>query len=116
MAALEREADLMPFAIRHRQLAAAAAAVQRHLRNLPGDPLQPLLQAARPKLRLYRDRGWAETGLEVCAGAGAGLGDSRASRRWWCLGLRRGWALLRGSASTPPPSGPPREPTHRTKD
>ena len=61
-AALEREADLMPFAVHRRQL--AAAAVQRHLRDLPGDPLQPLLQAARPKRRLHRDRGWAETGLE----------------------------------------------------
>ena len=67
-AALEREADLMPFAVRRRQL--AAAAVQRHLRDLPGDPLQPLLQAARPRQRLHRDRGWAETGLGVCAAAG----------------------------------------------
>ena len=39
--ALEREAVLMPFAVRRRQL--AAAAVQRHLRDLPGDPLHPLL-------------------------------------------------------------------------
>ena len=67
-AALEREAVLMPFAVRRRQL--VAAAVQRHLRDLPGDPLQPLLQAGRSRRRLPRDRGWAETGLEVCAGAG----------------------------------------------
>ena len=66
--ALEREADLMPFVVRRRQL--AAAAVQRHLRELPGDPLQPVLEAARPKRRLRHDRGWADTGLEFSADAG----------------------------------------------
>ena len=69
-AALEREADLMPFAVRRKQLAAAAA--ERHLRDLPGDPLQPLLQEARPRRRLHRDRGWADAGLEVSAEAGLG--------------------------------------------
>ena len=39
--ALEREADQMPFAVRRRQL--AAVAVQRHVRDLPGDPLQEVL-------------------------------------------------------------------------
>ena len=58
----------MPFTVRRRQL--AAAAVQRHLRDLPGDPLQPLLEAPRPRCRLHQDRGWAETSLKVCADAG----------------------------------------------
>ena len=69
--ALEREAEVMPFAIRRRQL--TAAATQRHLRDLPGDPLQPVLAAARPRQRLHRDRGWADTGLS--ASSDAGLGD-----------------------------------------
>ena len=69
--ALEREADVMPFAIRRRQL--MAVATQRHPRDLPGDPLQPVLVAARPRQRLLHDRGWAETGLR--ASAVAGLGD-----------------------------------------
>ena len=45
MAALEREMDLIPFAVLRWQLAAAAA-VQRHLGDLPRDSLQSLLQAA----------------------------------------------------------------------
>ena len=67
-AALEREADQLPFAVRRRQL--AAVAVQRHLRDVPEDPLQPLLTEARPPLRLHQDRGWADTGLRVSAEAG----------------------------------------------
>ena len=69
-AALEREADQLPFSVRRRQL--AAVAVQRHLRDIPGDPLQPLLTATRPALRLHQDRGWADTGLSVSAQAGLG--------------------------------------------
>ena len=99
-------------AVRRRQL--AAAAVQTHLRVLPGDPLQPLLQAARPRQRPHRDRGWAETGLQ--SAPALAWRDSRGSRRWWCLGLRRASAPLGGLASRRPPSGPPREPTHRMKD
>ena len=67
-AALEREADQLPFAVRRRQL--AAVAVQRHLRDVPEDPLQPLLTEARPPLWLHQDRGWADTGLRVSAEAG----------------------------------------------
>ena len=67
-AALEREADQLPFALRRRQL--AAVAVERHLRDVPEDPLQSLLTEVRPPLRLYQDRGWADTGLRVSAEAG----------------------------------------------
>lgn len=67
-AALEREADLMPFHIRRQKL--AAIAVQRHLRDLPGDHLQSVLTSERPRLRLHQDRGWADTGLAVSAQAG----------------------------------------------
>ena len=67
-AALEREADQLPFSVRRRQL--AAVAVQRHRRDIPGDPLQPLLTTTRPTLRLHQDRGWADTGLAVSAQAG----------------------------------------------
>ena len=93
-AALERQADLMPFAARRRQLAAA----QRHLRDLPGDPLQPLLQVtASPR-----------PGLEVRAGAG--LEGLRREPTLMAPLPHRGRAPWRESASTPPPSGPPSEP------
>ena len=69
--ALEREAGVMPFSIRRRQL--AAMAVEKHTRDLPGDPLQALLEAPRPRMRLARDRGWADDGLR--AGADAGLAN-----------------------------------------
>ena len=68
VAALEREADLPPFSIRRRQL--AAAAVQGHLRGPPDDPLLPLLTEPRPRLRLRHDRGWVETGMSFSAEAG----------------------------------------------
>ena len=45
-------------------------AVQRHTRGLPGDPLQQLLEAPRPRLRLHQDRGWADAGLSFSAEAG----------------------------------------------
>jgi len=59
----------MPLAVGRRQL--AAVAVERHMRDLPGDLLQPLLlETLRPMLRLHRDRGWADTGLTAFAEAG----------------------------------------------
>ena len=45
--------------------------MEKHLRDLPGDPVQRLLQPEnRPTYRLKHDRGWAKTGLEVTAAAG----------------------------------------------
>ena len=70
--ALTREADLLPFNIRRRLL--AATAVEKHMRDIPNDPVQRMLQpGSRPRGRLKHDRGWARTGLET--GAAAGLSD-----------------------------------------
>ncbi|KAF0307743.1 ATP-dependent RNA helicase DDX51 [Amphibalanus amphitrite] len=67
--ALAREADLLPFSARRRQL--AAVAMERHSRDLPGDPVQRiLLPENRPRQRLRYDRGWARTGQEISKDAG----------------------------------------------
>ena len=69
--ALTREADLIPFEFRRRLL--AAVAVEKHSRNIPGDPVQRLLRPeSRPRCRLKHERGWAKTGLETSAEAGLG--------------------------------------------
>ena len=68
-AALEREADLQPFHIRKRLL--AAIAVEKHSRDLPDDPIQRVLAPdARSRKRLKRDRGWADKGIDTCTEAG----------------------------------------------
>ncbi|KAF0286925.1 Sialidase [Amphibalanus amphitrite] len=67
--ALAREADLLHFSARRRQL--AAVAMERHSRDLPGDPVQRiLLPENRPRQRLRYDRGWARTGQEISKDAG----------------------------------------------
>ncbi|XP_043220534.1 uncharacterized protein LOC122380949 [Amphibalanus amphitrite] len=61
--ALAREADLLPFSARRRQL--AAVAMERHSRDLPDDPVQRiLLPENRPRQRLRYDRGWRRTAAE----------------------------------------------------
>ena len=70
--ALTREADLLPFTARRKLL--AATAVEKHTRDLPGNPVQRLLRPGnRPHKRLKRrNMGWAKMGLETIEAAGLG--------------------------------------------